>query len=245
MTNPITSVLVANRGEIARRIFRTAEAMGLSTVAVYSDADARAPFVREADTAINIGPAEAAKSYLDIEKILTAARASGADAIHPGYGFLSENTGLAAACEKASLRFIGPPASAIAAMGSKSAAKALMEEANVPLVPGYHGDDQALAVFEQQAERIGFPLLIKASAGGGGKGMRIVRDAVELRPQVEAARREAQSSFGDPTLLLERYLETPRHVEVQLLFDQHGRGVYLFDRDCSVQRRHQKIIEEA
>ncbi|GGY67038.1 acetyl/propionyl/methylcrotonyl-CoA carboxylase subunit alpha [Marinobacter zhanjiangensis] len=245
MSKAITSVLVANRGEIALRIFRTAETMGLNTVAVHSDADARAPFVRKADMAISIGPAEAAKSYLDIEKVITAARTSGADAIHPGYGFLSENTDLAAACEKANLRFIGPPASAIAAMGSKSAAKALMDKANVPLVPGYHGEDQDLAVFVKEAERIGFPLLIKASAGGGGKGMRIVRNAGELRHQLEAAQREAGSSFGDPTLLLERYLETPRHVEVQVLFDQHGTGVYLFDRDCSVQRRHQKIIEEA
>src|SRR5690554_6281450 len=245
MSNTITSVLVANRGEIARRIFRTAEAMGLNTVAVYSEADAAAPFVQEADRTVCIGPAEAAKSYLDISKIIAAARDQGADAIHPGYGFLSENTELAAACEQAGLRFIGPPASAIAAMGSKSAAKALMEKAGVPLVPGYHGDDQSLEVFQQEAGRVGYPLLIKASAGGGGKGMRIVRDAAELTAQVEAAQREARSSFGDPKLLLERYLETPRHVEVQVLFDQHGKGVYLFDRDCSVQRRHQKIIEEA
>ncbi|MFC4258992.1 acetyl/propionyl/methylcrotonyl-CoA carboxylase subunit alpha [Marinobacter lacisalsi] len=245
MNNPITSLLVANRGEIALRIFKTAEAMGLDTVAVHSEADSRAPFVRQADTAINIGPAEAEKSYLDIGKIITAARTSGANAIHPGYGFLSENTDLAAACEQANLRFIGPPASAIAAMGSKSAAKALMDQAGVPLVPGYHGDDQSLDVFQDEAERIGYPLLIKASAGGGGKGMRIVRDPAELQPQLEAARREARASFGDPKLLLERYLETPRHVEVQILFDQHGKGVYLFDRDCSVQRRHQKIIEEA
>lgn len=245
MTHPIKTLLVANRGEIARRIFRTAGTMGLSTVAVYSDADMDAPFANEADIALPIGPAEATKSYLDIERIITAARTSGADAIHPGYGFLSENTELAAACERTNLRFIGPPAEAIAAMGSKSAAKALMADANVPLVPGYHGDDQHLAVFEEESERIGFPLLIKASAGGGGKGMRIVRDASELRSQVEAAQREAQSSFGDPRLLLERYLETPRHVEVQVVFDQYGKGLYLFDRDCSVQRRHQKIIEEA
>jgi 3-methylcrotonyl-CoA carboxylase alpha subunit len=245
MSDRIRSILVANRGEIALRIFRTAEAMGLATVAVYSEADAQAPFVRQADVAIHIGPAEAARSYLDIGKILTAARTSGADAIHPGYGFLSENTDLAAACEKANLCFIGPPASAIAAMGSKSAAKSLIAGANVPLVPGYHGDKQDLDVFEQEAEAIGYPLLIKASAGGGGKGMRVVRYPAELKSQLEAARREAQSSFGDPRLLLERYLETPRHVEVQILFDQLGNGVYLFDRDCSVQRRHQKIIEEA
>ena len=245
MSNPISSLLVANRGEIALRIFRTAETMGLATVAVHSDADTRAPFARKADMAISIGPAEASQSYLDIDKIIDAARTSGADAIHPGYGFLSENTDLAAACEQAGLHFIGPPAGAIAAMGSKSAAKALMEKAKVPLVPGYHGDDQGLSVFEREAKRIGYPLLIKASAGGGGKGMRIVREPAELRSQIEAARREASSSFGDPKLLLERFLETPRHVEVQVLFDQHGTGVYLFDRDCSIQRRHQKIIEEA
>ncbi len=245
MSSTITSVLVANRGEIARRIFRTAEAMGLKTVAVFSEADAGAPFVQEADRAVCIGPAEAAKSYLDIQKIIAAARDQQADAIHPGYGFLSENTDLAAACDQAGLRFIGPPADAIAAMGSKSAAKALMEEAGIPLVPGYHGDDQSPEEFLQQADQIGYPLLIKASAGGGGKGMRIVRDRTELKDQIEAAQREARSSFGDPRLLLERYLETPRHVEVQVLFDQHGKGLYLFDRDCSVQRRHQKIIEEA
>lgn len=245
MSSRITSVLVANRGEIARRIFRTAHAMGLSTVAVYSEADAAAPAVAEADIAIHLGPAEASKSYLDIEKIITAALTSGADAIHPGYGFLSENTEFAAACERANLRFIGPPASAIAAMGSKSAAKALMEQADVPLVRGYHGDDQAMQTFRQEAERIGFPLLIKASAGGGGKGMRVVRELASLPGEIEAAQREALSSFGDARLLLERYLETPRHVEVQVLFDQYGKGVYLFDRDCSVQRRHQKIIEEA
>ena len=245
MTRPIATLLVANRGEIARRIFRTAHDMGIATVAVYSEADRDAPFVREASLAVPIGPSEAARSYLDIDKIIGAARTSGADAIHPGYGFLSENTELAVACEQAGLRFIGPPADAIAAMGSKSAAKALMEQAGVPLVPGYHGEDQQPQAFQEAAGRIGYPLLIKASAGGGGKGMRVVREPSALPDEIAAAQREARSAFGDDRLLLERYLETPRHVEVQVLFDQQGHGVYLFDRDCSVQRRHQKIIEEA
>lgn len=242
---PIQSLLIANRGEISRRIIRTARQMGIRSVAVYSEADADAPFVKEADQAVSIGPAEASASYLRYETIIEAAQAAGVDAIHPGYGFLSENTLFADACEKAGLLFIGPPASAIAAMGSKSAAKALMEEAGVPLVPGYHGDDQSLERFRQEAPDIGFPLLIKASAGGGGKGMRVVRDPAELAEQVEGARREAESSFGDGHLLMERYLEAPRHVEVQVIFDRQGVGRYLFDRDCSVQRRHQKIIEEA
>ena len=245
MKKSIRSVLIANRGEIALRIIRTGQRMGLRCIAVYSEADAQAPFVLAADEAVCIGPAEAAQSYLDTDKVLAAARESGADAVHPGYGFLSENTGFASACEKAGIAFIGPPASAIAAMGSKSAAKALMETAGVPLVPGYHGDDQDPDTFAREAQRIGFPLLIKASAGGGGKGMRVVRSAEALQAEVEAAQREARSAFGDSHLLLERYLETPRHVEVQVFFDAHGQGRYLFDRDCSVQRRHQKIIEEA
>lgn len=243
--SPIQSLLIANRGEIARRIIRTARQLGIRSVAVYSDADAQAPFVKEADQAVHIGPAEAASSYLDYDKIVEAATATGVDAIHPGYGFLSENTRFAAACEKAGIAFIGPPASAIAAMGSKSAAKALMEEAGVPLVPGYHGDEQTMERFAREAPAIGYPLLIKASAGGGGKGMRVVRNQKELAEQITGARREAESSFGDAHLLMERYLEAPRHVEVQVMFDQHGQGRYLFDRDCSVQRRHQKIIEEA
>ncbi|WP_339804818.1 acetyl/propionyl/methylcrotonyl-CoA carboxylase subunit alpha [uncultured Marinobacter sp.] len=243
--SPIQSLLIANRGEIARRIIRTARQLGVRSVAVYSDADAQAPFVKEADQAVHIGPAEAASSYLDYDKIVEAAKATGVDAIHPGYGFLSENTRFAAACEKAGIAFIGPPASAIAAMGSKSAAKALMEKAGVPLVPGYHGDEQTMERFAREAPAIGYPLLIKASAGGGGKGMRVVRNQEELAEQITGARREAESSFGDAHLLMERYLEAPRHVEVQVMFDQHGQGRYLFDRDCSVQRRHQKIIEEA
>lgn len=241
----IRSLLVANRGEIARRIIRTARELGIRSVAVYSDADALAPFVREADQAVHIGPAPASESYLRFETIIEAALDSGAQAIHPGYGFLSENTRFADACEKAGLIFIGPPATAIAAMGSKSAAKALMEKAGVPLVPGYHGDDQSLECFLSEAPSIGYPLLIKASAGGGGKGMRVVRHQRELEEQLTGAKREAESSFGDGHLLMERYLEAPRHVEVQVMFDRHGNGRYLFDRDCSVQRRHQKIIEEA
>ena len=243
--NRIRTLLVANRGEIALRIMGTAQKLGIRCVAVYSDADRNAPFVSAADQAFQIGPAAASESYLRVDKILETARQSGADAIHPGYGFLSENTELAKQCEEAGIQFIGPPASAIAAMGSKSAAKALMEKAGVPLVPGYHGDDQSPDQFRKAAASIGYPMLIKASAGGGGKGMRVVREAGELDEAIAAARREAQASFGDPHLLLERYLETPRHVEVQVLFDRHGKGVYLFDRDCSVQRRHQKIIEEA
>ncbi|MDX1456600.1 MAG: acetyl/propionyl/methylcrotonyl-CoA carboxylase subunit alpha [Marinobacter sp.] len=245
MTNPIHTLLVANRGEIALRIMKTAQAMGIRCVAVYSEADARAPFVDFADDAVCIGPAAAAESYLKVDHILDAARRTGANAIHPGYGFLSENTDLAERCEAEGIHFVGPPASAIAAMGSKSAAKALMEQAGVPLVPGYHGDDQSADKFRQEAERTGFPLLIKASAGGGGKGMRVVRALSEVDDAVAAAQREAKSSFGDPHLLIERYLENPRHVEVQVMFDKHGNGRYLFDRDCSVQRRHQKIIEEA
>jgi 3-methylcrotonyl-CoA carboxylase alpha subunit len=243
--NRIRTLLVANRGEIALRIMRTAQNLGIRCVAVYSEADRNAPFVQAADQAFEIGPAAATESYLRVDRILETARQSGADAIHPGYGFLSENTGLARQCEEAGIHFIGPPASAIAAMGSKSAAKALMEKAGVPLVPGYHGNDQSPEQFRKAAASIGYPLLIKASAGGGGKGMRVVREENELDDAVAAAQREAQASFGDPHLLLERYLETPRHVEVQVLFDRHGKGVYLFDRDCSVQRRHQKIIEEA
>ncbi|MCG8520015.1 MAG: ATP-grasp domain-containing protein [Pseudomonadales bacterium] len=245
MTQHIHTLLVANRGEIALRVMKTAQTMGIRCVAVYSEADARAPFVDFADEAVCIGPAAASESYLKVDHILEAARKTGANAIHPGYGFLSENTELAERCEAEGIHFVGPPAASIAAMGSKSAAKALMEKAGVPLVPGYHGDDQSADRFRQEAEHTGFPLLIKASAGGGGKGMRVVRSLAEVDDAVAAAQREATSSFGDPHLLIERYLENPRHVEVQVMFDKHGNGRYLFDRDCSVQRRHQKIIEEA
>ncbi len=242
---PFTRLLVANRGEIAVRIIRTARRMGLTTVAIYSDADRHAPHVRLADAAFRIGPAPAAQSYLDIGAILAAARSSGAEAIHPGYGFLSENADFAAAIEAAGLVFIGPPVEAIRAMGSKSAAKALMEKAGVPTVPGYHGEDQSLAVLSAAAERIGYPVLIKASAGGGGKGMKIVRAPANFEEALASARREAKNAFGDDRVLIERSLARPRHIEVQVFADTFGETVHLFDRDCSIQRRHQKVVEEA
>ncbi|HTR51028.1 MAG TPA: biotin carboxylase N-terminal domain-containing protein [Kofleriaceae bacterium] len=239
----IDKLLVANRGEIALRVMRTARAMGIATVAVYSDADADAPFVRFADEAVRIGPPPARESYLAIPALLDAARTTGADAIHPGYGFLSENPAFAEAVADSGLVFVGPPAHVIRALGSKQAAKRLAERAGVPVVPGYHGDDQARLVDEARA--IGFPLLVKASAGGGGKGMRVVRAAGELADALERARGEARAAFGDDTLLLERYVERPRHVEIQILGDTHGHVVHLGERECSIQRRHQKIVEEA
>ena len=245
MTRPIRTLLVANRGEIAVRVMRTARAMGLKTVAVYSEADARALHVACADEAHPIGPAPARESYLRIDAILKAAKASGADAIHPGYGFLSENAEFARACAEAGIVFVGPPASAIEAMGSKSAAKALMEKAGVPLVPGYHGADQDEALLAREAERIGFPVLIKASAGGGGKGMKVVRAAGEFLDALASAQREARNAFGDDRVLIEKYLTRPRHIEVQVFADTHGHAVYLNERDCSIQRRHQKVVEEA
>ncbi|MDH4093548.1 MAG: acetyl/propionyl/methylcrotonyl-CoA carboxylase subunit alpha [Betaproteobacteria bacterium] len=238
-------ILIANRGEIACRVMRTARRMGVRTVAVYSDADRDARHVRLADEARRIGPPPARESYLDIEAILAAARDTGAEAIHPGYGFLAENEDFARACAKAGLVFIGPAPEAIAAMGDKSAAKRLMERARVPLVPGYHGEQQDAAQLAKEAGRIGYPVLIKASAGGGGKGMRIVRAAPEFKAALEGAQREAQSAFGDARVLVEKYLERPRHIEVQVFGDTHGNLVYLFERDCSVQRRHQKVLEEA
>jgi 3-methylcrotonyl-CoA carboxylase alpha subunit len=238
-------ILIANRGEIACRIMRTAARLGIRTVAVYSEADAGARHVALADEALAIGPAAARESYLDIHRVLAAARASGAQAVHPGYGFLSENEGFAAACEAAGIVFIGPPPQAIAAMGSKSHAKALMQQAGVPVVPGYHGDDQSDAVLAREAARIGWPVLIKASAGGGGKGMRIVRAAGEFAAALEACRREARAAFNDDRVLLEKYLERPRHVEMQVFRDSRGNAVHLFERDCSIQRRHQKVLEEA
>jgi 3-methylcrotonyl-CoA carboxylase alpha subunit len=241
----LRSVLIANRGEIACRVIRTVQRLGMRAVAVYSDADAGARHVRLADAAVHIGPAPARDSYLDIAVLIAAARAAGADGIHPGYGFLAENADFAQACADAGVTFIGPPASAIAAMGSKSAAKALMEPAGVPLVPGYHGADQADAVLREHATRIGYPLLVKAAAGGGGRGMRRVNGADELDESLAAARREALAAFGDATLLLERYLTGARHVEVQVFADGHGNAVYVGERDCSLQRRHQKVIEEA
>jgi 3-methylcrotonyl-CoA carboxylase alpha subunit len=238
-------ILIANRGEIACRVIRTARRLGIRTVAVYSDADRTARHVRLADEAQRIGPPAAAESYLNSEAILAAARASRAEAIHPGYGFLSENEDFAAACQRAGIVFVGPSAAAIAAMGDKSAAKRLMEKAGVPLVPGYHGEKQDDALLEKEAARIGFPVLIKPSAGGGGKGMRVVEDKASFVAALHAARREAKSSFGDERVLIERYLQRPRHIEVQVFGDGKGNAVYLFERDCSVQRRHQKILEEA
>ena len=239
------SLLIANRGEIACRIIRTARAMGIRTIAVYSDADASARFVRLADEAWRLGPAPARDSYLRAERILDIARASGAEAIHPGYGFLSENAEFAQACADAGVVFVGPPPAAIAAMGSKSAAKQLMERAQVPLTPGYHGDEQDAGFLHQQADQIGYPVLIKASAGGGGKGMRIVERSADFPDALASCRREASASFGDDRVLIERYLQKPRHIEIQVFADQHGEAVYLFERDCSVQRRHQKVLEEA
>ncbi len=238
-------ILIANRGEIACRIARTARRMGIGTVAVYSEADARALHVESCDEAYLIGPPAARDSYLRIDRILDVARRSGAKAVHPGYGFLSENEDFARACAEAGVVFIGPPPEAIHAMGSKSNAKAIMEKAGVPLVPGYHGDSQDPARLAVEADRIGYPVLIKASAGGGGKGMRIVREPAELAAAIASAKREAASSFGDDHLLIEKYLLRPRHVELQVFADTHGNCVHLFERDCSVQRRHQKVLEEA
>ena len=238
-------ILIANRGEIACRIIRTARRLGVRTVAVYSEADAKARHVALADEARLIGPAPARESYLRIEAIIAAARATGAEAIHPGYGFLSENAAVAAACEKAGLVFIGPPAAAIRAMGSKSEAKRLMAEAGVPVVPGYHDEAQDLNTMRAAAKKIGYPVLIKASLGGGGKGMRVVESEGALEAALASARREAGSAFGDDRLLIEKYLARPRHIEIQAFADGHGNAVYLFERDCSIQRRHQKVIEEA
>ena len=239
------TVLIANRGEIARRVIRSVRRLGLRCVAVYSEADRGAAHVTEADAAYCIGPPPAAESYLRGEVILAAARAAGAEAIHPGYGFLSENAAFAEACAAAGIVFIGPPPAAIRAMGSKSAAKALMQEAGVPLVPGYHGAEQSADHLVAEAHKIGYPLMVKASAGGGGKGMRVVGEPGDFLAGLEAARREAKASFGDDHVLLERYLPAPRHIEMQVFRDDHGNAVHLFERDCSSQRRHQKVIEEA
>ena len=241
----IDTLLVANRGEIACRVMRTAKAMGIRSVAVHSAIDASARHVREADVAVNLGGAKPAESYLLIDKIIAAAKASGAQAIHPGYGFLSENAGFARAIEQAGLIFLGPPASAIEAMGSKSAAKSLMEAAGVPLVPGYHGEKQDLETFREAAARIGYPVLLKAAAGGGGKGMKVAESEAQLAETLESAQREAQSAFGDSRMLVEKYVLKPRHVEIQVFADQHGNCLYLNERDCSIQRRHQKVVEEA
>ena len=238
-------ILIANRGEIACRVAATARRLGVKTVAVYSEPDAGARHVLACDEAVAIGGAAPKDSYLRVDRILAAAKATGAQAVHPGYGFLSENEGFAQACADAGIAFIGPPASAIAAMGSKSAAKALMGAAGVPLVPGYHGERQEAAFLREQADAIGYPVLIKASAGGGGKGMRRVERGADFDAALASCQREAQSSFGDARVLIERYVTRPRHIEIQVFADSHGNCVYLFERDCSVQRRHQKVLEEA
>ncbi|MGL4473168.1 MAG: biotin carboxylase N-terminal domain-containing protein, partial [Shewanella sp.] len=240
-----TKILIANRGEIACRIITTAKKLGIRTVALYSDADKAARHVAMADEAFYIGASAPSESYLKGKLILAIAQKAGAEAIHPGYGFLSENAPFARQCEAAGIRFIGPSSAAIEAMGSKSAAKIIMSNAQVPLVPGYHGDDQSDAVLISNANDIGFPLLIKAAFGGGGKGMRIVEHAAQLNSAIDSARREASSSFGNDKLLIERYLREPRHVEVQVFADTFGNTIYLGDRDCSIQRRHQKVVEEA
>ncbi|RVL11866.1 ATP-grasp domain-containing protein, partial [Sinorhizobium meliloti] len=240
-----SKLLIANRGEIACRIIRTARRLGIRTVAVYSDADGDALHVALADEAIRIGGAPAAESYLASAPIVQAARSVGAQAIHPGYGFLSENADFAEAVAEAGMIFVGPPPAAIRAMGLKDAAKALMERSGVPVVPGYHGEEQDASFLADRAQEIGYPVLIKARAGGGGKGMRRVERQEDFGPALEAARREAESAFGDGSVLLERYLTKPRHIEMQVFGDRHGNIVHLFERDCSLQRRHQKVIEEA
>ncbi|MFL6698084.1 MAG: biotin carboxylase N-terminal domain-containing protein [Vitreoscilla sp.] len=238
-------ILIANRGEIACRVAATARCLGVKSVAVYSDADANARHVAACDEAVRIGEAAPRDSYLRWERIIEAAKATGAQAIHPGYGFLSENEDFAQACADAGIAFIGPPPSAIRAMGLKAESKQLMEKAGVRLVPGYHAADQDPALLKREADRIGYPVLIKASAGGGGKGMRVVMSGEEFDASLASCKREAINSFGDDAVLIERYVQRPRHIEIQVFFDTHGNGVYLFERDCSVQRRHQKVLEEA
>ncbi len=240
----IRRLLIANRGEIALRIIRACDALGIETVAVHSTVDAQAPHVLASRQAIEIGPAPAAESYLSIDRIITAARESGADAVHPGYGFLAENAGLAAACDAAGLIFVGPPAGAIRQMGSKITAREAVQAAGVPVVPGETPTDQSEASVRAAVHRVGLPALIKASAGGGGTGMRVVRGMDEAETQARSARREALAAFGDGTLYVERLLEHPRHIEVQVFGDHHDHLVHLFERECSIQRRHQKIIEE-
>jgi len=245
MSASLKSVLIANRGEIACRIMRSAKKLGMRTIAVYSEADAQALHVKMADEAHLIGPAPAAESYLVADRLIEVAKASGADCVHPGYGFLSENADFAEACEQAGVVFVGPSASAIRAMGLKDGAKTLMQAADVPVVPGYHGERQEPEFLHQKAYEIGYPVLIKAIAGGGGKGMRRVDKAIDFDDALESAQREAQSSFGDPRVLIEKFVTNPRHVEIQVFGDAHGNCVHLFERDCSLQRRHQKVIEEA
>jgi acetyl-CoA carboxylase biotin carboxylase subunit len=241
---PLNRILVANRGEIAVRVIRACRELGIPSVAVYSDADARAPHVFLADDAIRIGPASPAESYLSVSAILDAARKTGADAIHPGYGFLSENAEFASACEHAAITFIGPPAAVIERLGSKIAARAIAQQAGVPVVPGETPVDQSSDAVAAAARRVGFPLLLKPSAGGGGIGMKTIRDERGLVAGIEQARREAIAAFGDGTLYVERLIERPRHVEIQVLADNHGNVLHLFERECSIQRRHQKVVEE-
>ena len=238
-------ILIANRGEIACRVIKTARMLGVRTVSVYSDADVHSQHVKLADEAYHIGPAPVTESYLQADKIIEVAKQSGAEAIHPGYGFLSENAAFAKRCEEANIVFIGPSASAIEAMGSKSSAKAIMAAADVPMVPGYYGDDQSLSTLVKEANIIGYPVLIKACAGGGGKGMRIVESESDFEAALDSCKRESSTAFGYDKVLLEKYLTTPRHIEIQIFLDQQGNAVHLFERDCSVQRRYQKVIEEA
>ena len=241
----INCILIANRGEIASRVIRTCRRMGIRSVAVYSDVDRDHPFVEEADLAIHIGESAPATSYLDQDKIIEAAKRSGAEAIHPGYGFLSENAGFARRCAEEGIIFIGPHPEAIEAMGSKSRAKALMEESGVPVVPGYRGDDQTSETLTAEANRIGYPVLLKATAGGGGKGMRIVHSEAEVAGAIEAAKRESLSAFGDDEMLVEKYVASGRHIEFQIFGDQHGNAIHLLERECTIQRRYQKVIEES
>ncbi|MFT4567185.1 MAG: acetyl/propionyl-CoA carboxylase alpha subunit [Saprospiraceae bacterium] len=241
----INTILIANRGEIASRVIRTCNKMGIRSIAVFSEADADAPYVKEADIAINIGGASPAESYLDQEKIITVAIEHGADAIHPGYGFLSENAGFAKKCQENNLIFIGPNVGAIETMGSKSAAKSLMQENNVPTIPGYQGKDQSLTTLKAAAIKVGFPLLLKATAGGGGKGMRIVHNESEIEAGIEAAKRESQNAFGDDELIIEKYITSGRHIEFQIFGDTHGNVIHVLERECTIQRRYQKVIEES
>lgn len=242
---PINTILIANRGEIASRVIRTCRKMGIKSVAVFSEADRNAPFVAQADVAVFIGESSPAKSYLDQNKIIQTTKKTGADAVHPGYGFLSENVGFAEKCAEEGIIFIGPHPAAIAAMGSKSEAKTLMQKHNVPIVPGYQGKDQSLERLTKAAVEIGFPVLLKATAGGGGKGMRIVRQAVDIEGAIDAAKREAKNAFGDDELIVEKYVASGRHIEFQIFGDQHGNAIHLLERECTIQRRYQKVIEES
>lgn len=241
----INSILIANRGEIASRIIRTCRKMGIKSIVVFSDADSDGLFVSEADTAVHIGESSPSLSYLDQEKILKVAKQYGADAIHPGYGFLSENTGFAKKCDDAGIIFIGPNAAAIEAMGSKSRAKSIMHEHEVPTIPGYQGDNQSIKKLVKEAKEIGFPLLLKATAGGGGKGMRIVHKAADLENNIKAAKRESKAAFGDDELIIEKYIAKGRHIEFQIFGDKHGNAIHILERECTIQRRYQKVLEES